>query len=249
MSITKIVLLSILVLLIIVGFIFRAPLKQIYQIVWNTQCDGQVVYVDGSIEGAEKPTPARCKIFVYDDGIYATYRLTLGDEEQDFKSLWTIKDDGVYIEGLLGAYTPIMFDELQKKNPPQKKMILGNIPGSLDDDVVMPTIMRIYDAGYATHLTATSHVTSGGTDFFTAGVKRTFESGAKVGIHSWDDGMEGGKEGKDYPKDSDEHKKYLDQYRHTGIADEFYWMTLESAPADGMYYLTDDEIRKYLVTP
>ena len=211
----------------------------------NIQCEGNVHYKQGSIHNTVKPNPSRCTIFVYDDGIYATAIIDIGDGDEHVPSTWIIKEDGVYIDGELGTYTAIMFDELERKNPPVKTMILGDVPGSWDDEVVMPTIMRIYDAGYNTHLTATSHVASGGTDFFTGGVKRTFESGAKVGIHSWGDFD---RDGADYPKDHPAHTLYLNLYRHVGVVDDFYWLTLDSAPADDIYYMTDAEIRKYLTT-
>ena len=50
----------------------------------------------------------------------------------------------------------------------------------------------VRNRGIATHLPADGEIASGGVDFFLAGVKRTAEAGAKIGVHSWaDDDYEG----------------------------------------------------------
>ncbi|WP_052056445.1 hypothetical protein [Colwellia psychrerythraea] len=86
-------------------------------------------------------------------------------------------------------------------------------------------------------------VASGGTDMFLAGVNRTIEAGARLGVHSWSDGS--GKVALDYPRDHQEHIKYLDYYSVMGIPADFYWYTLEAASAENIHWMTAQEIAQY----
>ena len=96
--------------------------------------------------------------------------------------------------------------------------------------------------GLNTHLTASSEVASGGTDFFLAGVNRSMDEGAKIGVHSWSDGIN---EAKDYSRDAPEHeanRKYIEDMLGD---DAFYWFTIYAAPAADIYYMTLDEVVQY----
>ncbi len=94
-----------------------------------------------------------------------------------------------------------------------------------------------------TYLRKDSHVASGGTDFFLAGNKRTIEDGAKLGVHSWQDST--GTEAKDLPKDSPEHQMNRTYIEEMLGVDDFYWYTIYSASANDIYYMTNEEVKKY----
>ncbi len=79
-------------------------------------------------------------------------------------------------------------------------------------------------------------------DLFLAGVKRTMEPGAKIGVHSWSDGT---KEAKDYPRDAPEHAKNRLYIERMLGNDEFYWFTIYAAPAEDIYFMKVSEIRDY----
>ena len=81
-------------------------------------------------------------------------------------------------------------------------------------------------------------VALGGTDFFLAGVKRTAEPGAMIGVHSWSGLIV---EGAKVPKNDPEHQKYLLYYKAMGIPAEFYWYTLRAAPSGGMHWMSVEE--------
>ena len=51
----------------------------------------------------------------------------------------------------------------------------------------------------------------------------------------------------DLPRNHPEHQKYLDFYRAVGIDTDFYWYTLQAAPAEGMHWMSESEMRSYAV--
>ena len=82
------------------------------------------------------------------------------------------------------------------------------------------------------------------SDFFLAGKERTVAKGAKIGVHSWSGGA---KPATELSKNHKAHKKYLDYYNIMNIPDEFYWYTLDAAPAGDIHFMTEEEIEKYKI--
>ena len=68
------------------------------------------------------------------------------------------------------------------------------------------------------------------------------EDGAKIGVHSWDDGS---KEAADFPRDSKEHDLNKDYIVAMNVPEEFYWFTIYEAPADAIHWMSNAEINKY----
>ncbi len=176
----------------------------------------------------------------YDDGD--------GSEGAENTANFTFKDnddssDTVYMKGVIGSDTLTVMQSLFNNYPQIKTIVMQNVPGSMDDDINLLASMEIRNRGIATHIPADGMVASGGTDMFLAGLKRTIESGAKLGVHSWSD--DSGKAALDYPRDHQEHVKYLDYYKAIGINTDFYWYTLEAAPADNIHWMKEQEISQY----
>lgn len=156
------------------------------------------------------------------------------------------KVDGeyLYMNGEINSKTPGQLKEVIKKNPDVKTIVMLVVPGSNDDEANLPMATWVREQGLNTHLTKDSLVASGGTDFFLAGVKRTMEKGAQIGVHSWLD-VGSGKEAKDIPRDDSQHemnRKYIEDMLGK---DDFYWYTIYSAPAEDIHYMTSSEIEKY----
>ena len=161
---------------------------------------------------------------------------------------FTFKDNdtsstSVYMNGVIGSDTLAVMQTLFSKYPQIKTIVMQDVPGSMDDDTNLLASMEIRNRGIATHIPADGMVASGGTDMFLAGVKRTIEAGAKLGVHSWSDGS--GKVALDYPREHQEHVKYLEYYKAIGIDADFYWYTLEAATADSIHWMTAQEITQY----
>jgi len=153
------------------------------------------------------------------------------------------RSDTVYMNGVIGSDTLEVMQTLLNSYPQIKTIVMQNVPGSMDDDTNLLASMEIRKRGIATHIPADGMVASGGTDMFLAGVKRTAEAGAKLGVHSWSD--DSGKVALDFPRDHQEHVKYLDYYKAIGIDTSFYWYTLEAASAEDIHWMTAQEIAQY----
>jgi len=151
--------------------------------------------------------------------------------------------DTVYMNGVIGSDTLAVMQTLFSKYPQIKTIIMQNVPGSMDDDINLLASMEIRNRGINTHIPSDGMVASGGSDMFLAGVKRSLAPGAKIGVHSWSDGS--GKAALDYPREHQAHVIYLDYYNAIGITTDFYWYTLEAAPADSIHWMTAEEIALY----
>jgi hypothetical protein len=148
----------------------------------------------------------------------------------------------LFMEGPINSKTLGQFEKIYAQNPQIKTLVELDVPGSLDDDTMIALAYRVRELGLNTHLTANSEIYSGGVDLFLAGVQRTMETGAKIGVHSWSDGR---LQAQDYPRDAPEHelnRKYIEDMLGE---DTFYWFTIHAAPADGIHEMTDQEIKRY----
>jgi len=153
-----------------------------------------------------------------------------------------IKGDKAIMRGTIGVSTPYRVMELVFFHPEVKTIVMTDVPGSVDDDSSLRASRMVRAHGLNTHVPSDGEVASGGTDFFQAGVQRTCGKGALFGVHSW---SEFGAEGTDYPRNSEEHKMYLDYCDEMGIPQSFYWYTLEVAPATDIHYMSEEELVKY----
>jgi pimeloyl-ACP methyl ester carboxylesterase len=176
--------------------------------------------------------------------------LNYADSDQEESASFTFKNNDmsaatVYMNGVIGSDTLEVIQELLRDYPQVNTIVMQNVPGSMDDEINLLASMEIRKHGIATHIPADAMVASGGTDMFLAGINRTIETGARLGVHSWSDGS--GKVALDYPRDHQEHVKYLDYYRVMGIPTDFYWYTLEAASAESIHWMTAQEIAQYAI--
>ncbi|MEQ6122762.1 hypothetical protein AAON49_01010 [Pseudotenacibaculum sp. MALMAid0570] len=157
-----------------------------------------------------------------------------------------IKGSEAFLNGTLGTKSYKQFKEMIANHPEVKTVILENVPGSINDAVNMHTGRIIREAGLTTKVVSSSKISSGGVDIFCAGKKRIIIKGAQLGIHSWGggDGITADK----LPKDHPAHQYQLEYFtmclgKEKGP--KFYFHTLESAPLDGMHWMTAKEIKEW----
>ena len=152
-----------------------------------------------------------------------------------------VQGNTLYLSGTMNSQT---FDEIERvleQNPQLRRVEIGEIDGSIDDDVNLATGLLIHEAGLDTHINADSFIESGGVDIFCAGRERTAERGAHVGVHAWaynDDSLSG----EELSPDDPEHEPYLDYFSIVGCPVDFYWFTMQAADADDMYVMSDVEL-------
>ncbi|KAB1153921.1 M28 family peptidase [Tenacibaculum aiptasiae] len=172
--------------------------------------------------------------------------LKLSDEsvaEFYFKEGQKTKDT-LYMKGIIYGNTLEDIKNVLDKNPQVTTIAMEDVGGSIDDEVNLVASQEIRKRKINTYLPENSMVASGGTDMFLAGTKRNAHPSAKLGVHSWSDGSKGGDK---YPKEDPSHKKYLDYYKEMDIPTDFYWYTLQAAPAESIHWMKPDEIKKYKV--
>ncbi len=160
-----------------------------------------------------------------------------------FKNNQSAKDT-LYMKGVIYGNTLVDIKKVLDKNPQVTTTAMINVPGSIDDEINLVASKEIRKRIINTYIPKDGMVASGGTDMFLAGTKRAAHPSAKLGVHSWSDGEKGGIE---YPKEDPSHTKYLDYYKDMQIPTDFYWYTLEAAPADDIHWMTADEMIKYKV--
>ncbi|WP_299133273.1 M20/M25/M40 family metallo-hydrolase [uncultured Tenacibaculum sp.] len=161
-----------------------------------------------------------------------------------FKENQTSKDT-LYMKGIIYSNTLTDIKKVLDNNPQITTITMVNVGGSIDDEVNLVASQEIRKRNINTYLPKNGMVASGGTDMFLAGTKRQVHPTAKLGVHSWSGGD---KVALDFPKEHEEHKKYLNYYKEMEIPTDFYWYTLKAAPADGIHWMTSEEIINYNIT-
>jgi len=152
------------------------------------------------------------------------------------------------VNGTLGARTYIQISDLINNHPSIDTLLLQSIDGSMNDDINMHTGRLIRNAQLTTVVPSNGNINSGGVDLFAAGFKREYHYLGMIGVHSWC--CEAGKSAHLLPKDDPAHGAQLTYFREmlgTELGPEFYFFTINAAPAESIYTMSDAEVEKYLV--
>ncbi|MCT4612139.1 MAG: hypothetical protein N4A47_02065 [Clostridia bacterium] len=168
----------------------------------------------------------------------------ISQEQLDYEQVtFEVSGESAIMRGVIDSSAIDSFDELMSENPELKNIIMEDVMGSADDDANLILSRKVREKGLNTYLPKDGQIASGGTDFFCAGVKRTIEEGAVIGVHSW--ATDEINDASELSKDDEGHKPYLSYYDEMGIPKEFYWFTINAAPGTDMHNMTIEEIEKY----
>jgi len=181
--------------------------------------------------------------------------LLLGDEMKTLQkaNIFMLSKDGqsIILDGVINSSALKKFKELYTQNPNVKSVDIVNCDGSIDDETNLKLASFIHEKGLNTHLEDHGLIASGGTDLFLAGINRTMGKDTKIGVHSWAGNGKKGKivTAKDFPKDHKNHQPYIVYYKSIGFsqeqAEDFYFFTINAASAEDIYWMKEEEIRKY----
>ncbi len=161
-------------------------------------------------------------------------------------STYSVNNNEATLNGSLGSFTYNQILDINEFHPTVDKIVLGEIDGSVNDDINVLTGRLIREAGYTTVVKATSKIYSGGVDLYCSGKQREWSEGAEVGVHSWC--CYEGKTADKLPENSPGHKAQLSYFKEMlGDLDgpAFYFFTLKSAPFDGIHVMNKAELIKY----
>jgi hypothetical protein len=165
-----------------------------------------------------------------------------------YRVSFDVVGDRAYMNGTINTGTPERVAELLAEHPDLSVIELEVVPGSVDDEACLAAGLLVREHGLSTYLAADGEIASGGVDFFLAGVERTVEDGGLVGVHSWS--QLGGPNGEDLPRDDPEHQPYLDYLVEMEVTEDFYWFTLDAAPANDIHWMSRTELVAYdVITP
>ncbi|WP_338394062.1 hypothetical protein [Fulvitalea axinellae] len=179
------------------------------------------------------------------------------DDDSDPKrtsfGIFTMTADGktAKMDGEINSKSLENYEAMAKDYPDVNKIQIVNCNGSSDDETNLKLSKKVHQKGISTELLDNGTIASGGVDFFLAGVKRSIGANTKIGVHSWGgtDGNGNSVSASDFPKGHANHQPYIDYYMSIGFsqadAEEFYYFTINAAPASGMHWMTAEEIAKY----
>ena len=157
----------------------------------------------------------------------------------------TLQVDGAraIFRGFIDSTAPAKVQSLIDNNPEVKVIVLAYGPGSIDDDANLEAALLVNQAGLGTCVPENGLIDSGAVDFYLAGVVRRLADSAVVGVHSWGAYSFDGSviDGSDLPMNDPAHQSYLNFYQQIGVNADFYWFTLQAAPANGMYNMTAED--------
>ena len=196
------------------------------------------------------PAPLSARISDLDVAeLGASIRAELRDGDFDYPfDDWLVLDPrgtALFVKGVIDGDSFEDIYHVLNHWPEIDTLVFTQIPGSMDDETNLAMGRALRQAGLTVYLPKDAEIASGGTDLFLSGTRRIVERGARVGVHSWSAGLFFGPVAADLPRDHPDHAKYLDYYRALGIDEDFYWFTLRAAPADGMHWMTVEEMARY----
>jgi len=163
--------------------------------------------------------------------------------------IFKVLQDDMTIEmnGVISSSSLKNFKNLEADFPNVNKINIKNCDGSEDDRINLQLSEKVHQKGINIHLMDNGLIASGGVDFFLAGIQRTKGANTMIGVHSWSDGN--GTEATDFPVGHANHLPYINYYVSVGFtqqqAEDFYYFTINAAPANDIHYMTDAEIKQY----
>lgn len=163
--------------------------------------------------------------------------------------IFWVQDDGktVIMNSHIRGSTLKNFNQMMEDYPNINLIKMMDVPGSVNDKINLLVAKRVHELGLSIHIMDYGLIASGGTDFFLAGKKRTVGHCVRIGVHSWAKSLK--QTATDFPKGHEYHLPYINYYKSVGFdqqwAEDFYYYTINSAPASDVHWMTDEEITKY----
>ena len=155
-----------------------------------------------------------------------------------------VEDNKLHMSGLINSYTQEQLKDIFGEHPEIDTIVLGQMPGSIDDGANLEEAAWVAARGVNTYLPREGSIASGAPNFFLVGKSRVVEEGAVVSVHSW--AYWRGITAQDLPRDDSAHELYIGFYESIGWtraqAEDFYFFTIEKAPAEYMYVMTPQEM-------
>ncbi len=148
------------------------------------------------------------------------------------------------MKGVINIGTPGALRRALKRNPGIRTSVMLDVPGSINDSANIRAARLVRQKGLSTYIPYNGYIASGGTDFFMAGITRTMEHGAQIGVHSWRSNLHSGRS---LPRNHPDHNDFLSYFSYININPDFYWFTLRAAPHHQLHIMSYGELRRFRV--
>jgi hypothetical protein len=198
-------------------------------------------------------TPSSCDCIVDTNGLKA-YLSTINLNENASLQFEVENQNSTFavLHGVIDQTTPDVVQNFIINYPSVTTLVFMQMPGSADDEANLIASQALHDRGYKHYLPGVNtyaedaFIASGAVDMFVGGSIRVVETSGEVGVHSWSDGAN---EANSYPVGHPYHQPYIDYYISVGfeqqLAEDFYYFTINAAPANDIYLMTENEIDSY----
>lgn len=194
-----------------------------------------------------------CDCIVDTSGL-ANYLSTLNLNENQPLSFEVENSSSTFavLHGFIDASTPNVVQNFVNTYPNVTTLVFMQVPGSMNDDANLIASQALRNKGYKHYIPAVNayaqdaFIASGGVDMFVGGITRVVDVNAEVGVHAWGDGSV---EATDFPVGHSNHLPYINYYVNMGFtqqeAEDFYYFTINAAPASGIHFMTESELNQY----
>lgn len=174
------------------------------------------------------------------------------NEEAKSQTVAQVVEQSLYLLGTFDEYTSDKVISILEASPEVELIVLTANGGSINDLDTIRLGHYIRQKGLDTHLIANGVAASGGVSLYLSGVRRSVGEGAHIGVHSWAQCSGKGqsfqcKQAKDFPKYEEAHSLHRDYIKKMLGADDFYWFSIESAPHNSIYWLSDHDLRRFQI--
>ena len=131
--------------------------------------------------------------------------------------------------------------KLLRDHPEVDTLVLRDMSGTRNVISNQRLARSIREAGLDTHIESDSFIASGAVDLFIAGVRRTAECGARVGVHAWG-GVGYDAQNALYDNMRDFQRAF---HRDMGVEAGFYDFTKRAAPSKGLHIMSPEELNSW----
>lgn len=105
---------------------------------------------------------------------------------RDYEAVtFAVGGENAVMTGVIDHTISERVERLRREHPEVKTIVMADVPGSIDDEATLVAARPVRDYGWNTTVPSDGAIASGGVDFFLAGVERTIEEDAQLGVHTW----------------------------------------------------------------
>lgn len=166
------------------------------------------------------------------------------------ETITAISGVNLFLLGTFDDYTADTVIKILENNTAIERIVLTANGGSINDDETLKLGRYIRSRALNTHLISNGVLASGGVSLFLSGVKRSIGKSTFMGVHSWaqcSGSNDDCKLATEFGYDDPAHHLHLDYTKEMLGSGSFYWFSINSAPHNSIYWLTNEDLHFYKI--